>query len=326
MNIDLEHPYMRIGIHVCVVCVLSSILAGGCARQPASATPSSPVLAQSLRSGGPDLLKEVEADFKPEFTFSVGNTSVAARDLSSITGLRPPPNLIEVMERQNKMLAPELRDVPEVALPPTFDWSQRNCVTPVRAQLTCGSCWTFGTVGPSESSFLIQHSGATPPDLSEQIVLDCSNEGDCGGGWWAFNYVQTSGLVTEAEYPYVAAKQQCRNEAWARVRAQNWGYVDAANPDTAVDKLKQAIMTRGPLAAAMNATGAFQVYTGGVFNELPGYRGAVNHAVVITGWDDSRRAWRIKNSWGTGWGESGFAWVAYDANRIGYASAWVRMQ
>ena len=48
------------------------------------------------------------------------------------------------------------------------------------------------------------------------------------------------------------------------------------------------------------------------------------HAIVIVGWDDNKRAWRIKNSWGTGWGEGGYAWIKYGANLIGHDTAWMQ--
>jgi hypothetical protein len=78
----------------------------------------------------------------------------------------------------------------------------------------------------------------------------------------------------------------------------------------------------GPLAIAINATPAFQAYTSGTFNEND--QGNINHAITLIGWDDSRNAWLIKNSWGTGWGMSGYAWVAYGSNRVGDGAAWVR--
>jgi cathepsin L len=62
----------------------------------------------------------------------------------------------------------------------------------------------------------------------------------------------------------------------------------------------------------------FQCYTGGVFNSSN--QGNVNHFVTLCGWDDTRGAWRLKNTWGTGWGESGYMWIAYGCHDVGWAA------
>ncbi len=36
------------------------------------------------------------------------------------------------------------------------------------------------------------------------------------------------------------------------------------------------------------------------------------HAMVLSGYDDSRHAFRVRNSWGTEWGDEGSIWVDYD--------------
>jgi hypothetical protein len=44
--------------------------------------------------------------------------------------------------------------------------------------------------------------------------------------------------------------------------------------------------------------------------------------VSLVGYDDSRRAWLIRNSWGKEWGEKGFAWISWDdASGVG-ANTW----
>lgn len=64
------------------------------------------------------------------------------------------------------------------------------------------------------------------------------------------------------------------------------------------------------------------LYKSGVFNENS--NADINHAVTLVGWDDSKQAWRIKNSWGKAWEEAGYMWIAYNANKIGYGTSWVQ--
>jgi hypothetical protein len=36
------------------------------------------------------------------------------------------------------------------------------------------------------------------------------------------------------------------------------------------------------------------------------------HAMILVGYDDSKKAFRVRNSWGTGWGDNGSIWVDYN--------------
>ncbi len=56
---------------------------------------------------------------------------------------------------------------------------------------------------------------------------------------------------------------------------------------------------------------------------------AVDHMVLLVGWDDQRQAWLIKNSWGRDWGlygekEAGYGWVRYGQGNLGAYAAWVQ--
>ena len=109
--------------------------------------------------------------------------------------------------------------------------------------------------------------------------------------------------------------------------ANDWGTVDpAGNVKTipSVNEIKQAFCSYGPISTCVMVTALFQNYTTGVFNEFASNASlGANHAVLIVGWDDSKGAWLIKNSWGTWWGENGYMWIKYTSNNIGYSSIWV---
>lgn len=80
-------------------------------------------------------------------------------------------NLDEVQAEQkcsatNKKV--ESKDISQILkeIPASFDWRDHNGVTPVKDQGSCGSCWTFSTIGAVESHFLIKYGQAR--NLSEQ--------------------------------------------------------------------------------------------------------------------------------------------------------------
>ena len=57
-------------------------------------------------------------------------------------------------------------------------------------------------------------------------------------------------------------------------------------------------------------------YVSGVYSGCPDYATSVsliNHAVVVVGYDSDGN-WIVKNSWGTGWGENGYAVVSKNTN------------
>lgn len=270
-------------------------------------------------------LKALRADaVEKGWTFEVGYTTAMDYPIEQITGLTPPADWLEQARQQNARAAQLMEPLPDAlgACSPTstvFNWSDEGRVTPVRDQKSCGSCWAFATHGAFEGSYgVLNHSLV---DTSEQQTLDCSGAGSCSGGWWAFQYLIDTGSAKEADYPYVATKGTCKSVAPA-YKATAWGYVDPNTQIPSIAAIKAALCKYGPLAAAVAVTPAFQAYKSGVFNEVSSTN--INHGVLLVGWDDSKKAWRIKNSWGTAWGDAGFMWIGYTTNKIGYAAAWVQ--
>jgi hypothetical protein len=266
-------------------------------------------------------------------TFQVGYNAALDLKLEQITGLKTPApaTLTKLIKAQNVRAASILKTMPALKVmacsagAPKFDWRMAQGATGVRDQGACGSCWAFATHGAFEGSYRIRNK--TVIDSSEQDTLDCSGVGSCAGGWWAHQYLINKGSATEAGYPYTAHKATCKNVS-RPYKAITWGYVGNSSSIPSVSAIKQALCQHGPLAVALRATGSFHAYTDGVFNEFAS--GDVNHGVTLIGWDDSKGAWLIKNSWGTGWGstcgvgtERGYMWIKYNCNKVGYAASWV---
>jgi len=110
----------------------------------------------------------------------------------------------------------------------------------------------------------------------------------------AFKFVRDHGIVTESEYPYKAVKQACSKNS-GDFKISGFTDVSAGN----CNNLANALNGR-PVAVAVDATN-WSPYKSGVFNNC---KTSLNHGVLLVGTIGG--AWRIKNSWGTGWGEQGF--------------------
>jgi C1A family cysteine protease len=135
--------------------------------------------------------------------------------------------------------------------------------------------------------------------------MDCSgsygNNG-CNGGWMvsAFKYIRDKGVHTEAAYPYRAKKQSCQQKVSGSVYKIT-GYVEVTSGCTG---LAASLLNR-PHSVAVDATN-WSSYSSGIFNNC-GL--SVNHGVLLVGISLSSE-WKIKNSWGIGWGESGYMRLA----------------
>lgn len=106
-------------------------------------------------------------------------------------------------------------------------------------------------------------------------------------------------------------------------RALAWGYVNTPfDKMPSVDQIKIALIEHGSLAMPMFADNCFSIYKSGVFNGQK--NSSINHVVALVGWDDSKGAWLVKNSWGKNWGEDGYAWIKYGSNNIGLFAAWIQ--
>lgn len=113
----------------------------------------------------------------------------------------------------------------------------------------------------------------------------------------AFDYIIDKGISATANYPYVARDQTCKTGVQ---RAANiTSYVDTPG----CDNLLSALSGR-PVSVAVDAS-VWSGYRSGVLSNC-GVN--VNHGVLLIGASDD--FWRIKNSWGAGWGESGFIRIA----------------
>jgi len=228
------------------------------------------------------------------------------------------------------------------ALPTSFNWTDQGKVTSIKNQLSCGTCWIFGTTSVLESAVLVGED--TEYDFSEQSVALCVDRSwvylyddadePCGiapshgGGWSALasEVFIKKGAVLESCNSYNSSGLQCNGACLCDncrpvKRVDGYRYVTDDQSQTGL--IKEVVYNQGPVTMAFYHHGA-HVYTDATYGTVYDCAAcpAANHMVSIIGWDNSvphfetpgTGAWLVKNSWGTAWGNSGYFWLAYNSS------------
>ena len=186
------------------------------------------------------------------------------------------------------------------------DWRERGVVNPIQ-------------------QWAIQHG--VLHKLSEQELVDCSPESlGCGGGdrqrtldWVIENH--DGCWMKASDYPYEAATMPCRWDDEKKVcKVVGSCVTEMMNEDV----LMRAIATRGPVSTSMDARwNSFMLYSQGIYDEPQCNQLWLGHAVGVVGYgqEGSLKYWIVRNSWGTDWGENGYArMIRGKGNQCGLAT------
>lgn len=199
--------------------------------------------------------------------------------------------------------------------------------SPVEDQKDIGSCTANAGVGLLE--YYERRAFGNHLDASRLFLYKATRNlmkwtGDTGA------YLRTTmkamvlfGVPAESYWPYDTSKYDDEPSAFLYSFARSYRTIkyyrlDAPgmSPGDVLQRVKQF------LAAGYPSMFGFTVYNYGNDKGEFAYPGPTDsvkggHAVVAIGYDDNRKiggkkgALKIRNSWGTGWGEDGYGWIPY---------------
>ena len=177
----------------------------------------------------------------------------------------------------------------------------QNKFGPAKSQGNTNACWAFAATAVLEGHTSIANRRYTA--LSEQETADCTGGSSIARGGFhnkALEAIQRTGhLTTSANLPF-----DHRDGGACNVRHQNAlpfriSGVFRVNGDNGL----AAALGAGPVAVGMGFDRQLSAYRGGVYTNTSCMK-VQNHAVTAVGYTSS--AWIVRNSYGGGWGESGY--------------------
>lgn len=208
-------------------------------------------------------------------------------------------------------------------IPPTtpLPASVQLVMPPVGHQGSEGSCmaWAASYVRSAEiyyTSDATSYNVASNIFSPEYIYNQTKISSDCNSGTAAtiaLSLLVNKGVSSWQTMPY-SSNNGCSLQPTASqdAEAANFkinSYSKIYNNDP--NAIKTMLASRHPILTGITVdANFFNAKPGYIWNQFSGYSG--DHAVVLCGYDDAKRAFKAINSWGTEWGDAGYIWIDYD--------------
>jgi cathepsin B len=149
----------------------------------------------------------------------------------------------------------------------------------------------------------------SPEDM---VSCDTNNYG-CQGGYMdmAWEYLDQSGIVTDACFPYTAGSGNapaCATKCVDGTQFKRVSCVDGSiRQSKSAASIASEIFNHGPVEAAFTVYQDFFSYSSGIYHHVSGGV-AGGHAIKLLGFgeENGETYWLAANSWGASWGMKGF--------------------
>ncbi len=227
-------------------------------------------------------------------------------------------------------------------LPDSIDLSPR--FPPPGDQGRIGSCvsWAMGYAARSyyelsqQAGSNTQTESIASPAYLHAVLMRTTRGATCADPLTnlrkAVAVLEQQGVASLADYPMAAPETFCRPVTPVPRRFFVKSFQRAADNDAgyrrgrpsgisraSLDRMRQLLSEGHPIVVGMMVGRNFNRVSGDqvIKRSVYGATGSLEdtaggHAMVLTGYDDGRHAFRVLNSWGRSWADGGYSWVDYD--------------
>lgn len=210
-----------------------------------------------------------------------------------------------------------------VVVNPPLSSAFQLAMPPVGAQGSEGSCVAFAIGYAARSAEYYYRSGATSYSYvtnifsPEFLYNQTKFSSDCGSGTSmqiALDFIAANGISSFQSMPY-SSTNGCsllptdvqKNEAFNYKIA---GYSKIYYTDRSA--IKSMLEQKHPVIITILADNSFVNAKLGFIWKVYSGSGMLPHSIVLCGYDNSKNAYKVMNSWGTAWGDAGFSWIDFD--------------
>ena len=201
-----------------------------------------------------------------------------------------------------------------------------NC-SPIKNQGSIGACTSFATVANME--YIEKKSNIRLDILSEKFTyyvtrVNILNQDTSDSGAFITDTIKAVvkyGACLNKTFPYdndftkrppqKAYDEATKYQAITYAKFDDAYTIDVSRLSTTLNMIKTNLAAGFPIICGFVCYSNIFIAKNGV---IPAQNGEIigGHAILLVGYDDNKKLFKFKNSWGTSWGDKGYGYISYD--------------